>query len=155
MTTSKPTVHLAADHAGLGHKEHVESWLKEEGYTVVDHGTHELDPLDDFTDAILPAAKAVSEDSENSIAVIFGGSGQGEAMIANRFPRVRATVYYGGNLEIISLSRKHNNANILSIGARFIEINDTKKIIWDWMHTDFKGEAKYQRRNDEIDSLTQ
>lgn len=150
----KPAIHLASDHAGLGHKEHVETWLRDEGYTVVDHGAHELDPLDDFTDAILPVAQAVSTNPEKNVGIIFGGSGQGEAMIANRLPHVRATVYYGGNPDIIYLSRTHNNANVLSIGARFIAINDTKKIIWDWLHIRFNGEPKYKRRNEEIDTLT-
>ena len=103
MEFTKPTIHLAADHAGLGHKEHVEIWLKSEGYEVFDHGAHELDPLDDFPEAILPAAKAISENPKTCRGIIFGGSGQGEAMIANRLPHVRATVYYGGNLDIIQL----------------------------------------------------
>jgi ribose 5-phosphate isomerase B len=155
MAPNKPTIHLATDHAGLAHKEAVENWLSKEDYKVVDHGAHEFDPLDDFTDAILPVGKAVSEDPENSIGIIFGGSGQGEAMIANRFPNVRAAVFYGGDQSIITLSRQHNNANVLSIGARFIDINTTKKVVWDWLHTNFDGEEKYTRRNKEIDSLTQ
>lgn len=148
------TIHLATDHAGLVHKEAVESWLKSEGYKVIDHGAHDFDPLDDFTDAILPAAKAVSDDPKNNRAVIFGGSGQGEAMMANRFPHVRATVFYGGDERIVKLSRQHNDANVLSIGARFLEVNDTKRIVWEWLHTDFDGSEKYVRRNAEIDSLT-
>jgi ribose 5-phosphate isomerase B len=154
MSETQPTIHLASDHAGLGHKEHIKSWLKGEGYSVHDHGAHELDPLDDFTDEVLPAARAVSENPHTCVGIIFGGSGQGEAMVANRLAHVRATVYYGGSHEIIRLSRKHNNANVLSIGARFITIDETKKVIWDWLHTSFDGQEKYQRRNDEIDSLT-
>jgi len=154
MSSDNLTIHLATDHAGLVHKEAVEEWLTGEGYTVVDHGAHQLNPLDDFTDAILPAAKAVSADPKQSVGIIFGGSGQGEAMIANRFAGVRATVYYGGNEEIITLSKKHNNANILSIGARFVPVETAKQIIWDWLHTEFDGPEKYERRNNEIDSLT-
>ena len=155
MSSTLPTIHLATDHAGLAHKEAVKSWLNEEGYQIVDHGSHEFDPLDDFTDAILPAAKAVSAEPEKCKAIIFGGSGQGEAMIANRFPHVRAAVFYGGDQNIITLSRQHNNANILSLGARFVDINTAKKVVWDWLHVAFDGQEKYARRNDEIDSLTQ
>lgn len=154
MSDFKPTIHLATDHAGLAHKEAVEEWLTFEGFEVFDHGAHEFDALDDFTDMILPAAKAVSEDPQESMGIIFGGSGQGEAMIANRLEHVRATVYYGGNDEIITLSRRHNNANILSIGARFVDIDEAKAVIWTWLHTKFEGQEKYQRRNGEIDSLT-
>ncbi len=155
MSPKKPTIHLATDHAGLAHKEAVKSWLSEESYEVVDHGSHEFDPLDDFTDAILPAAKAVSADPKNCKAIIFGGSGQGEAMIANRFPQVRAAVFYGGDQQIITMSRQHNNANILSLGARFVDIDIAKRVVWDWLHTTFDGQEKYERRNREIDSLTQ
>jgi ribose 5-phosphate isomerase B len=154
MSESKPTVHVATDHAGLAHKEVVKEWLKGEGYEVVDHGSFEFDPLDDFTDAILPAAKAVSQAPKENRAIIFGGSGQGEAMIANRFPHVRATVFYGGNVEIIRLSRTHNDANILSIGARFVGVDEAKREVWNWLHIPFAGEAKYVRRNREIDTLT-
>ena len=154
MTADKPTIHLAADHAGLGHKEQIEAWLKAEGFTVIDHGAHDLDPLDDFPDLIFPAAKAVSENHHQCKGIIFGGSGQGEAIIANRFPNVRAAVYYGGHHEIIKLSREHNNANVLSIGSRFISIDDAKKAVWDWLHAGFSADPKYERRNDKIDSLT-
>ncbi len=155
MEQTKPTIHLATDHAGLAHKEAIVGWLSKEDYKVVDHGAHEFDPLDDFTDLILPAAEAVSKDPENCIGVIFGGSGQGEAMIANRLKNVRAAVFYGGDQQIIALSRQHNDANVLSIGARFVDVNTAKKVVWDWLHTDFDGEEKYDRRNKKIDSLTQ
>jgi ribose 5-phosphate isomerase B len=76
-------------------------------------------------------------------------------MIANRLPSVRATVYYGGGKEIVRLSRTHNDANVLSIGARFVSVDVAKREIWDWLHIPFSGEEKYTRRNAKIDSLTQ
>lgn len=148
------TVHVAADHAGFSHKEKVRLWLEGEGVTVVDHGAKHYDAEDDFPDFIAPAAEAVSRAQGSSCALIFGGSGQGEAMVANRFPRVRAVVYYGGPDEIIALSREHNDANVLSIGARFVNEDDTKRVIWDWLHATPARALKYDRRNQKIEVLT-
>jgi ribose 5-phosphate isomerase B len=147
------TIHLATDHAGFEHKEAVRQWLGSEGYNVVDHGAFTLDPLDDFTDFIAQAAEAVSNDPKETKAIIFGGSGQGEAMMANRFPAIRAAVFYGGVTEIPILSRQHNDANVLSIGARFVGIDETKKVIWDWLHADAFTDEKYRRRNEKLELL--
>lgn len=121
---------------------------------MTDHGASDYDGQDDFPDFISLAAAAVSKKPSENKAVIFGGSGQGEAMVANRFKNVRATVYYGGNEEIVSLSRQHNDANVLSIGARFVGLDETKKVIWDWLHADFLTDKKYQRRNKKIETIT-
>ena len=112
------TIVLATDHAGFKLKEHVKRFLTEKGYDIKDFGALEYDGLDDYPDFILPAAKYISE--HKLIGIIFGGSGQGEAMAANRIKGIRAAVFYNGPNEIIELSRLHNNANILSIGARFV-----------------------------------
>ena len=138
-------IHLATDHAVFAHKEAVKAFLIEKGMTVVDHGARELVESDDYPDFIAPCAVAVAEDS-TSLGIIFGGSGQGEAMVANRVKGVRATVYYGGSVEIVSLSREHNNANILSIGARFVTIPETKKILELWLATSFSEDPKHIRR---------
>lgn len=148
------TIHLAADHGGFAHKELVKEWLLKEELTVVDHGARSLDLLDDFPDYISQAASAVSVAPSQNLAVVFGGSGQGEAMIANRYPGVRATVYYGGDKEIISLSKSHNDANVLSIGARFVSLEETKEVIWSWLHDESVVADKYKRRNQKIESLT-
>ncbi|MCA9358316.1 RpiB/LacA/LacB family sugar-phosphate isomerase, partial [Candidatus Kaiserbacteria bacterium] len=89
-------IHLATDHAGLEHKDAVLAWLEQEGFEVVDHGAKDFVSDDDFPDFISKAAAAVSAAAESSRGIIFGGSGQGEAMMANRFPHVRAAVFYGG-----------------------------------------------------------
>jgi ribose 5-phosphate isomerase B len=146
-------IHLATDHAGFAHKEAVQNWLSSEGYEVVDHGAFTYDPLDDFTDFILPAAEAVNRSPMETKGIIFGGSGQGEAMLANRFPAVRAAVFYGGVAEIPVLSRQHNDTNMLSIGARFVSIDETKKIIWDWLHAEAFTDEKYRRRNEKLGLL--
>ncbi len=140
------TIHLATDHAGFELKNSVKLWLLLEGYEVVDHGATTLAPEDDYPDYISLAAKAVSTQPATTKAVIFGGSGQGEAMLANRFQNVRATVYYGGNKDIVRLSREHNDANILSIGSRFVSQKEAKEVILEWLTTPASPETKYQRR---------
>ncbi len=148
------TIHLATDHAGFTHKEAVRVWLQSEGFAILDHGAYTFDELDDFPDFVALAAQAVSHAPQADRALIFGGSGQGEAMIANRFSGVRAAVYYGGNEAIPVLSRHHNDANVLSIGARFISIDDTKRVIWEWLHAAPLTDEKYQRRNHKIEAIT-
>lgn len=151
---TKKTIHLATDHAGFKHKEEVLVWLKAEGCNVIDHGASFYEEQDDFPDFISLAAKAVSKNPEDSVGIVFGGSGQGEAMVANRFPNVRATVYYGGNIEIVTLSRAHNNANLLSFGARFVEVEEVKKSIRHWLNTNPLTEEKYRRRNQKIELIS-
>ena len=85
------------------------------------------------------------------MGIIFGGSGQGEAMAANRYKRVRAAVFYGGPDKIVSLSRQHNNANILSFGSRFIEPEHAINVIKLWLSTEFEG-GRHQKRIDKLDS---
>lgn len=151
----RPIIYLATDHAGLELKNEVRDWLSEEGFTVEDCGAHTFDATDDYPDYIQLAAGAVSEAPSARKAIIFGGSGQGEAMQANRYKGVRAAVYYGGAPEIVPLSREHNDANILSIGARFVDLNKTKEMIWLWLHTRPLEAEKYHRRNVKLDRFKQ
>ena len=147
-------IHIATDHAGYAHKNTVVDWLISEGFKVIDYGAGEYDPDDDFTDFIVKAAHGVAKNPSVDRAIIFGGSGQGEAMLANRFPGVRATVLYSDSDEIIELGRAHNDSNVLSIGARFLSVDNTKKHIWNWLHTPTLADEKYIRRNKKIDQLT-
>ena len=142
-------IHIATDHAGLELKEKVKSYLSKLDYEVVDHGAYEYDALDDYPDFIFPCAEAVSNDL-NSKGIILGGSGQGEAMAANRVKGVRAAVFYNGPDEIIKLSRQHNNANILSLGARFMSDQEMYKIIELWLSTDFES-GRHKRRIEKLD----
>lgn len=148
------TIHLATDHAGFEHKNSLKAWLLAAGYQVIDHGATTYDAADDFPDFIHLAAAAVAAAPETNRAFIFGGSGNGEAMLANRYPGVRAAVYYGGQPEIISLSRAHNDANILSVGARFVteaELMEAAKV---WLRTAPLMDQKYLRRNQKIEQYT-
>ena len=142
-------IHIATDHAGLELKEKVKSYLSKLDYEVVGHGAYEYDALDDYPDFIFPCAEAVSKDP-NSKGIILGGSGQGEAMAANRVKGVRAAVFYNGPDEIIKLSRQHNDANILSLGARFMSDQEMYKIIKLWLSTDFES-GRHKRRIEKLD----
>ena len=142
-------IHVATDHAGLELKEKVKLYLSDLNYEVIDHGAYEYDALDDYPDFIFPCANAVSNDPESK-GIILGGSGQGEAMAANRVKGVRAAVFYNGPDEIIKLSRQHNNANILSLGARFMSEEEMYKIIELWLSTDFES-GRHQRRIEKLD----
>ena len=143
------TIVLATDHAGFELKEHVKRFLIKKGYDIKDFGALEYDGLDDYPDFILPAAKYISE--HKLIGIIFGGSGQGEAMAANRINGIRAAVFYNGPDEIVELSRLHNNANILSIGARFVSNQEVEKVIELWLSTDFE-EGRHEKRINKLDS---
>ena len=142
-------IHLATDHAGLELKNIIKEHLKENGHDVTDHGAHEYDALDDYPDFIFPCAKSVAADPE-SRGIILGGSGQGEAMTANRVKGVRAVVFYNGPEEIVKLSREHNNANILSLGARFMNQAEIYDVIEMWLAEPFEG-GRHQRRIEKLD----
>jgi ribose 5-phosphate isomerase B len=143
-------IHIATDHAGLDLKNIIRDYLISKGHEITDHGAHEYDALDDYPDYIFPCAKAVASDLE-SRGIILGGSGQGEAMAANRVKGVRAAVFYNGPVEIVKLSREHNNANILSLGARFMTKDEIYDIIEMWLDEPFGG-GRHQRRIDKLDS---
>ena len=142
-------IHLATDHAGLDLKNTIKEFLLRGGYDVTDNGAHEYDALDDYPDFIFPCARAVAADP-SSRGIILGGSGQGEAMAANRIKGVRAAVFYNGPEEIIKLSREHNNANILSLGARFMSEEEIYKIIELWLEEPFEG-GRHERRIAKLD----
>ncbi|PJC22454.1 MAG: ribose-5-phosphate isomerase, partial [Candidatus Yonathbacteria bacterium CG_4_9_14_0_2_um_filter_43_16] len=101
-------------------------------------------------DFIRPVAEAVAHDPQ-SRGIILGGSGQGEAMCANRVKGARAAVYYGGAVDIVVLSREHNDANILSLGARFVETEEAKEVVRVWLETPFSGAEKHARRIAKLD----
>lgn len=150
---TKGTIAIASDHAGFEMKQELISFLKVEGYEVVDHGAHKKDENDDFPDFVKIVAREVSRHPDRLRGVVLGGSGTGEAIVCNRFPSVRAVSYYGGNLDIISLSREHNDANILSLGARFISLEEAEAVLRIWLETPFSEDKRYERRNQKIEKL--
>ena len=145
------TIVIGADHAGFELKEELKKYLTEAGYGVIDKGALQKDETDDYPDVVIPVARQVAGDPEHCRGIIIGGSGQGEAISANRIKNARAVVYYGGNTEIIKLSREHNNANILSLGARFISTEEAKDTVTLWLNTPFSNEERHIRRISKID----
>lgn len=147
-------IHLGTDHAGFELKEAVKDHLDKGSYTVVDHGAGSLNEKDDYPDFTHPVARAVAADRQ-ACGIIFGHSGQGEAMTANRYREVRAAVYYGQETEILTLSREHNNANVLSLGAGFVSQEQAIKAVDAWLETDFTEATRHQRRIKKIDENIQ
>lgn len=145
---------FATDHAGFELKEKLVTFVQELGYEVKDLGADEYIEDDDYPDYISQVAKRISEDPENNRGIILGGSGQGEAIVANRFPNVRAAVYNGGTIEIVKLSREHNDANILSLGAHFLNEEEAKEVVKIWLNTAFSGEERHVRRIKKIEQYS-
>lgn len=140
---------FASDHAGFELKKALISQCELLGHEIEDMGPFSLDPADDYPDFIIPLARKVA--LGGCLGIIVGGSGQGEAMAANRIRGVRAAVYYGGSLDIIQPMREHNDANVLSLGARFIESGDAEKALRVFIDTPFSGEERHSRRIQKLD----
>lgn len=149
-------VYFAADHAGFELKNNLLNFVRDElHHDVEDCGAFAYDAEDDYPEIIASAAQKLSADVAEGVesrAVILGGSGQGEAIVANRFKGVRAVVYYGKEPSIIVLSREHNDANALSLGARFLREEEAKDVVKIWLETSFSGEGRHTRRIKKIDS---
>lgn len=126
---------LASDHAGFRYKEKIESWLREQGHEVKDFGTHS-DERCDYPDFVRPAAEAVAR-GEFDRGIVLGGSGNGEAMAANKVRGIRCAVAW--NEESARLSREHNDANVLSLGERLIPEDQVLDIVRVWLETPFEG----------------
>lgn len=123
--------------------------MPEWGYGSDDKGAFILDKDDDYPDFIVPVGRLVSLDVAVR-GIVLGHSGQGEAMLANKFSGVRAVVYYGGPLELIRLSRAHNDANVLALGASFIDQEEAISAVKLWLDTPYGGEARHKRRLDKL-----
>lgn len=140
-------IHIATDHAGLDFKNVIATHLANNGHTVVDHGAHEANPDDDYPDFIIPAAHAVVEDQqagELALGVVFGGSGNGEQIAANKVPGVRAALVW--NESTAKLARQHNNANVISIGARQHSEEEVLHLIDTFIAEPFSQDERHVRR---------
>lgn len=146
-------IFISSDHAGFELKAHLVSFLKMNGIDVVDLGPFELNPTDDYPDTIPPVAKEISAGRADELGIVIGHSGQGEALVANKFKNVRAGVYYGGPIEIVKLLREHNNANILSLGAHFTSKQEVETAVQIFLHTAFPGDERHVRRIEKIHNL--
>ncbi len=144
-------IYITSDHAGFELKNKIVEYLKSKKQDVEDCGPFEYDKDDDYPDFVYPCAVKVSKDPEGK-GIILGMSGNGEAIVANKAKGIRAALYYGGQEEIIKLSRRHNNANILSLGAKFLVIDEVKRAIDLWLTTEFEG-GRHERRINKISEL--
>lgn len=152
---------LGTDHAGYQLKTYLKDKLEHEGYIVVDKGAYRLDEADDYPDFVVPAVKEVLKNPAETKAIVIGGSGQGEAMVANRFAGIRAVVFNGQYKPLdgrhvpheIVISRQHNDANVLSLGARFLNEEEAWHAVLLWLQTPFSGDERHVRRINKIDSL--
>lgn len=160
-------VFIASDHAGFALKHALISHIETLGYEAVDMGPLTLDPADDYPDFVTPLAqKVAAEIRENGDSaargIVIGGTGQGEAMCANRVPGVRTAVFYGpargvtaldsegshseDGYDIVRLPRRHNDANVLSIAARFVSGEEADNAVRIFLDTAFSGEERHVRR---------
>lgn len=137
---------MASDHAGFSYKEQIKTVLIEQGHEVKDFGTHSAESVD-YPDFIRPAAEAVGS-GEFERGIILGGSGNGEAMVANKVARIRCALCW--DLRSTRLSREHNDANMLSLGERMLSIHEALEIVDLWLKTPFSGD-RHQRRIEKIE----
>ena len=143
-------VYVASDHAGFYLKDALIPYLRERGHEVEDLGPHTLEQGDDYPDYMAPLAMKVLQE-KGALGVALGMSGQGEAMALNRVRGVHAAVYYGGSTEILTLSRQHNDANVLSLGAKFLTPDEATQAVELWLATPFSGEERHLRRLAKLD----
>lgn len=136
-------VHIGGDHASYDLQRDLVSWLAEQGHEVVDHGPLELDPLDDYPVFVLRAAEAVAADAE-SLGVVLGGSGNGEQIAANKVAGVRAALAW--KPELATLAREHNDARVVSVGARMHSVEEARAIVEAFLSTPFSGDERHERR---------
>ena len=156
-----PKVFIASDHAGFALKNVLFEHIRTLGYDIEDLGASTLDPEDDYPDFVTPLAKRVAAEPDTR-GILVAGSGQGEAMCANRVSGVRAAVFYGprhvtaaldidggrskDGYDSVRLPREHNDANILSIGARFVSGDEADEAVRIFLETPFSNAPRHVRR---------
>jgi ribose 5-phosphate isomerase B len=144
-------IHLATDHAGLETLRDISDFLTQAGHEVVDHGPKSFDALDDYPGFCIVAAQAVVADQQagvEALGVVFGGSGNGEQISANKVPGVRAALVW--NRDTAVLAREHNDANICAIGARQHSVDEVMLLIETFVSTPFSGDERHARRIGQI-----
>ena len=140
-------IHIATDHAGLDLSRDLQQHLRDAGHEVVDHGPTSYDPLDDYPSFCIAAALAVVRDQQaglEALGVVFGGSGNGEQIAANKVEGARAALVW--NDATATLAREHNDANVISIGARQHTADEAKRFIDLFIAQPFPGEERHARR---------
>lgn len=153
-------IFIGTDHAGYGLKEKLVLSLKAQGYEVIDKGAYEYNEHDDYPDFVIPVAREVSKDPNGARGIVLGATGEGEAITANKFPHVRAVIYYGkakcivdDEADIIIRSRQHNNSNVLSLGARYLTEEEMMDSVNLWLNTPFDAGERHVRRLGKIEKI--
>ena len=153
-------IFIGTDHAGFVLKEKLFEFLKGQGHEIVDKGAYEYNEGDDYPDFVIPVAKEVSKNPDTVRGIILGATGEGEAICANKFPYVRAVVYYGESqcvvddeADVIVRSRDHNNSNILSLGARYLTEEVMLSAVTLWLKTPYSQGERHIRRLGKIDQI--
>ena len=147
-------IYIGTDHAGFELKEELKIFLEKLGCEVDDKGAYEFNEADDYPDFIFPVVKAVAEDIARDLGsrgIVIGGSGQGEAIVANKVKGIRAAVVYDEYSS--EMSRKHNDANIISLGNRTLTISKAKELVKLWLETPFSNEERHIRRIEKIKAI--
>jgi ribose 5-phosphate isomerase B len=142
-------LHIGSDHAGYELKQHLTAWLSDAGHEVVDHGASHYDATDDYPPFCLHAADAVARDP-GSLGIVVGGSGNGEQMSANKVTGIRAALAW--NEETARLAREHNDANVISVGARMHSLEDATRMVETFIATAFSGDDRHRRRIEMLQS---
>lgn len=140
-------IHIATDHAGLDFSTQLQEPLRSLGHDVIDHGPIEYDAVDDYPAFCIRAAQGVVADQQagvEALGVVFGGSGNGEQIAANKVEGIRAALVW--NLSTAELAREHNNANVISIGARQHSFDEVVSFIELFINTPFSGDERHVRR---------
>ncbi len=162
-------IFLASDHAGFDFKNQIKEFLISKNYEVEDCGPDHFDKNDDYPDFVSKAAEAVSENPESSVGILCANTGQAEAILANKYKNVRCALFYAPAIavgtvdvtgrkstdpfEIINLAREHNNANMLSLSGKFMDLKTAKEAIDRFLSTPFPGDERHVRRINKISSI--
>lgn len=144
-------IHIATDHAGLDFSTQLQQYLRQSGHEVIDHGPVEYDAVDDYPSFCIRAAQAVVADQKagnDALGIVFGGSGNGEQIAANKVEGIRAALVW--NLSTAELAREHNDANVISIGARQHTFDEVVSFIDTFIATPFSGDERHVRRIGQI-----
>ncbi len=136
-------IHIGSDHAGLDFKNVIVKHLESNGHTVIDHGPHIYDALDDYPVFCIPCAQGVASDP-GSFGIVLGGSGNGEQMAANKVKGIRAALVW--SIETAKLAREHNNANVISIGGRMHSEEFCLELVDTFLAESFPGDERHVRR---------
>ncbi len=146
-------IYIAADHRGFALKEQLKSFLRESGYSVTDLGNEKLDENDDYPDFAAAVGKRVSQEFETARGIVICSSGVGVDIVVNKFPRIRSVLAMTSDQAYDS--RNDDDTNVLALGAEYLDIPTTKKILITWLETPFGDEPRFRRRIEKISRLEQ